>query len=270
MGVLSPLRNSPDSGERRRLEARFPFLADYPQAAAEAEAWIRPHYQEYVQSISKAAHALSLPTAVFLRVLCRGMRPSTVLDLGSGFSSFVLRSYAEVESARVTSVDDSDTWIARTAEFLESRGVPTDRLLSLEEFRSAPPARYDLVLTDDALPEPLGQKVRALGKPVDIAALRRLVAGVGAVGRDEQEGWYVEPSYKTRLGTIPGEWGLFVRYNVWDNNAGSSDDSVMKQINSGLNYWPIPDVVFKFDVQAQDNDNAENDNGFNLGIGYQF
>jgi hypothetical protein len=91
-----------------------------------------------------------------------------------------------------------------------------------------------------------------------------------AIGRDEQEGWYVEPSYKTRLGEIPGEWGLFVRYNVWDNNAGSSDDSVMKQINSGLNYWPIPDVVFKFDVQAQDNDSAENDNGFNLGIGYQF
>ena len=43
-------------------------------------------------------------------------------------------------------------------------------------------ASYDLVLTDDALPEPLGQKVRALAKPVDIAALRRLVGGVGAVG----------------------------------------------------------------------------------------
>jgi hypothetical protein len=91
-----------------------------------------------------------------------------------------------------------------------------------------------------------------------------------AVGRDEQEGWYIEPSYKTRLGAIPGEWGLFVRYNVWDNNAGSSSDTGMKQINSGINYWPIPDVVFKFDVQSQDNDSADNDNGFNLGIGYQF
>ena len=91
-----------------------------------------------------------------------------------------------------------------------------------------------------------------------------------AAGRDEQEGWYIEPSYKTRLGMIPGEWGLFVRYNVWDNNAGSSNDTGMKQINSGINYWPIPDVVFKFDVQSQDNDSAANDNGFNLGIGYQF
>jgi len=131
-----------------RLEARFPFLADYPKVAGEADAWLRSHYQEYVQSISKAAHALSLPTAVFLRVLCRGMRPGAVLDLGSGFSSFVLRSYDDGGGARVTSVDDSETWLARTAQFLESRGVPTDQLLSLEEFRSAPPARYDLIFHD--------------------------------------------------------------------------------------------------------------------------
>jgi len=91
-----------------------------------------------------------------------------------------------------------------------------------------------------------------------------------AEGRDEQEGWYVEPSYKTRVGTVPGEWGLFARYNVWDNNAGSSNDTEMKQINAGLNYWPIPDIVFKFDVQSQDNEGDKNDNGFNLGIGYQF
>jgi len=91
-----------------------------------------------------------------------------------------------------------------------------------------------------------------------------------ARGRDEQEGWYVEPAYKTRVGHIPGEFGIFTRYNVWDNNAGSSNDTEMKQLNVGLNYWPIPDAVFKFDVQSQNNDGSKNDNGFNLGIGYQF
>lgn len=95
-------------------------------------------------------------------------------------------------------------------------------------------------------------------------------ANPDAIGRDEQEGWYIEPSYRTRLGSIPGEWGVFARYNVWDNNAGSSNDTEMTQVNAGLNYWPIPDVVFKFDVQNQDNDSADNDNGFNLGVGYQF
>lgn len=93
-----------------------------------------------------------------------------------------------------------------------------------------------------------------------------------AVGRDEQVGWYVEPSLKGRLLGIPGEFGVFARYNQWDNNAGSSStDSEKKQVNVGINYWPHPDVVFKFDAQQQDNEgDQKNDNGFNLGVGYQF
>jgi hypothetical protein len=88
-----------------------------------------------------------------------------------------------------------------------------------------------------------------------------------AAGRDEQRGWYVEPSFKTRIGFIPGEIGVFARYNVWDNNAGASNDTEFKQVNAGFNYWPIPDVVFKFDAQQQDNEGDKNDNGFNLGMG---
>ena len=91
-----------------------------------------------------------------------------------------------------------------------------------------------------------------------------------AVGRDEQAGWYIEPSIKGHVRRIPGEIGVFARYDVWDNNAGSSNDTEYTQVNAGFNYWPIPDVVFKFDVQRQDNDSASNDNGFNLGMGYQF
>ncbi len=37
-----------------------------------------------------------------------------------------------------------------------------------------------------------------------------------------------------------------------------------------MNYWPHPDVVVKADYQHQDNDNGENQDGFNLGVGYQF
>lgn len=91
-----------------------------------------------------------------------------------------------------------------------------------------------------------------------------------AVGRDEQEGWYVEPSIRGSLWNIPGEFGAFARYNVWDNNAGASNDTEFRQFNAGFNYWPIPDVVLKFDVQQQDNQGSKDDNGFNLGIGYAF
>jgi hypothetical protein len=93
-----------------------------------------------------------------------------------------------------------------------------------------------------------------------------------AIGRDEQEGWYIEPSIRGRLWNIPGEFGAFARYNVWDNNAGASNDTEFTQWDMGVNYWPIPEVVLKFDVRMQDNDGDENDNdnGFNLGIGYAF
>lgn len=91
-----------------------------------------------------------------------------------------------------------------------------------------------------------------------------------AAGRDEQTGWYIEPSVRGRLGDIPGEFGAFVRYDVWDNNAGADNLTEMRQSNLGFNYWPVPDVVLKFDIQRQDNENGNDVDGFNLGVGYQF
>lgn len=86
-----------------------------------------------------------------------------------------------------------------------------------------------------------------------------------AVGRDEQFGWYIEPSFK-----INDQWGVFARYNLWDNEAGDSTASEKKQIDVGVNFWPHPDVVLKADYQQQDNDNGQDQDGFNLGVGYQF
>jgi hypothetical protein len=84
-----------------------------------------------------------------------------------------------------------------------------------------------------------------------------------AVGRNIQSGWYIEPSYKP-ISKI----GLFARYNEWDNEAGLSTDTKKTQTNIGVNYWPIEDVVLKFDLQWQGG--AVHDDGFNLGLGYQF
>jgi hypothetical protein len=91
-------------------------------------------------------------------------------------------------------------------------------------------------------------------------------SGPKSIGADQQEGFYIEPSYK-----LTAQLGLFGRYSQWDNLAGSNgNDSEKKQYNAGFNYWPHPDVVLKADVQMQDNEGAKNDNGYNLGIGYQF
>lgn len=90
-------------------------------------------------------------------------------------------------------------------------------------------------------------------------------SGPAAKGADRQTGWTIEPAFR-----INEQWGMFARYNVWDNKAGDMTGSEKKQTDLGINYWPHPDVVIKADYQAQDNDDGKNQNGFNLGIGYQF
>ncbi len=91
-------------------------------------------------------------------------------------------------------------------------------------------------------------------------------AGASAAGKDKQDGYYLESSWK-----FVHTAGVFARYNVWDN--GGFGDTEQTQTNIGINYWPHEDVVIKFDIQSQDNGvakkSAEKD-GFNLGIGYQF
>ena len=91
-----------------------------------------------------------------------------------------------------------------------------------------------------------------------------------AIGRDEQYGWYIEPSVKF---DISGQQslGLFARYAEVDNNAGTGDDTDDKQWTLGGNFWPHPNVVFKLDYQAVDEGGTDStDHRFNLGVGYQF
>jgi opacity protein-like surface antigen len=87
--------------------------------------------------------------------------------------------------------------------------------------------------------------------------------GPQALGRDEQTGWYVEPSFK-----LTPKFGVFARFNEWDNEAGNATDSEKRQTDVGFNYWPHEQVVLKFDIQRQSG--TANDDGFNLGLGYMF
>jgi len=88
--------------------------------------------------------------------------------------------------------------------------------------------------------------------------------GAAAAGKDTQDGGYVEASYK-----VTPKFGIFVRQNEWDNG-GTTGNTSKTQTDIGFNYWPHEDVVLKADVQAQNNDNGSDLDGFNLGVGYQF
>jgi hypothetical protein len=87
--------------------------------------------------------------------------------------------------------------------------------------------------------------------------------GAKDLGRDEQTGWYIEPSWR-----INEHFGIFARYSEWDNSAGNSDNTEVEQWDVGISWWPHEDVVIKLDYQNQDE--AGDQDGFNLGVGYQF
>ncbi|MBL1320040.1 MAG: porin [Methylophaga sp.] len=90
--------------------------------------------------------------------------------------------------------------------------------------------------------------------------------GPASIGADEQTGWYIEPSYQ-----LSDNFGVFTRYNEWDNTAGKSLDSEYQQLNIGANWWLHQDVVVKFDYQNQDAPKGQTElDGFNIGLGYQF
>ncbi|MDH5472735.1 MAG: OprO/OprP family phosphate-selective porin [Gammaproteobacteria bacterium] len=78
--------------------------------------------------------------------------------------------------------------------------------------------------------------------------------------RDSQQGSVIEAAYK-----VTDQLGIFVRQNNWNTQTGIDE----AQSDIGFNYWPHENVVFKFDYQAQNNDAGNND-GFNLGVGYSF
>lgn len=65
-----------------------------------------------------------------------------------------------------------------------------------------------------------------------------------ALGRDEQTGWYIEPSY-----AINEKVGVFARYAEYDNNAGNNDATAVKSTNVGVNYYLHENVVLKADYE---------------------
>jgi len=89
--------------------------------------------------------------------------------------------------------------------------------------------------------------------------------GFAAVGRDQQEGWYIEPSYR-----VLDNLGLFLRYSELNNSAGlnSSDDSEIWDY--GLNYWLNPHVVIKADYSDDRSDAGADNDSLNLGLGWSF
>ena len=85
-------------------------------------------------------------------------------------------------------------------------------------------------------------------------------------GGDVQTGWFIEPSYR-----FYRYIGVYTRYEEVD---AARDQDRFNQWQVGLNWWPIDNVVFKFDYRERSHDLASahgrDFTGFDLGVGYAF
>jgi predicted O-methyltransferase YrrM len=162
---LSLTRSERRTAERdaERMRARFPFLTDYEGRADAVRRKLSADHRTYTRAVSPDPIAISLELAVFLGVVCDATTPRAILDLGSGFSSYVFRAYAKSTNTEpapvVHSVDHSREWLAETRRFLEPRGVDCRHLETFDDFVAADKPRFDLVLVDIA---DLGTRVRMI------------------------------------------------------------------------------------------------------------
>lgn len=81
-----------------------------------------------------------------------------------------------------------------------------------------------------------------------------------AAGMDLQDGGYVEAGWR-----LHPKLGVFARHSMYSQQR--QQDATQSDI--GFNYYVHENVVFKGDIQIQ-NEDAGDASGFNLGMGYQF
>ncbi|HVQ36404.1 MAG TPA: hypothetical protein VMS31_02660 [Pyrinomonadaceae bacterium] len=136
---------------RRHTAAAPSYLADWLKERESIQAIFEEEYRVYVENISSPVAAVSLELAVFLYFVCVKTQPKVVLDLGSGFSSYVLRRYQQAEAAEVYSVDDDKLWLDRTQDFLSSHQLSTSNLFLWDDL-----LRSDIKITADLILHDLG------------------------------------------------------------------------------------------------------------------
>ncbi len=161
------------------------------------------------------------------------------------------------------------------AEF--NSGAYTGRLrwLGLPGLELGLTAQYQVDITQENDPTAGGATLMEthLSWQTDTFSLRALYAswsldgtGPAAIGADQQTGWDIEPNWR-----FNPQWGIFARYNAWDNQAGDRLDSEYTQWDAGVNFWLHPNVVFKLDYQSQNAPvGTKSYDGWNIGVGYQF
>ncbi len=128
----------------------YPEYKDLPALSLKNKQLFEETFKHYVSEVSIDTMAISLELASALYTLCVIKKPKAVLDLGSGYSSFVLRYYQKnhATDCKVYSVDDDAQWLEKTKSYLVSKNLSTDHVYTIDNFKNIHNLSFDLILHD--------------------------------------------------------------------------------------------------------------------------
>lgn len=128
----------------------FPKLTNYEHLYETTILRLQETHVDYITNISPGGSAVSLELACFLDLWCHVREPKFILDLGSGYSSYVFRSYQKKAHypVRVVSVDNSPEWLEKTEEYLQTHALSTEELITSEALKGLDFAGVDLGFFD--------------------------------------------------------------------------------------------------------------------------
>jgi SAM-dependent methyltransferase len=103
-------------------------------------------YIDYCRNVSRFGMPVSIQTAALFAYVCCETKATRILDLGSGFTSYI----SHVLSDEAVSVDDSREWLDRTGSFLDGYKVGSDGLMLWDDWQASPGGPYQVVIHDFA------------------------------------------------------------------------------------------------------------------------
>jgi len=129
----------------------IPELDGIESDMAPHAARLTPVHVDYCDRVGHPVHAASVELTALVLALCERRKVDSVIDLGSGFTSWALRDWAQKQDRPITvhSVDDSAEWLEKTRAYLTETNLADDTLHVWSEFVDKGMAgSFDLVVHD--------------------------------------------------------------------------------------------------------------------------
>lgn len=124
-------------------------LRSFSEIDSETLELLRKKHTEYVNTISSPEMAASFELCILLYKLAISLKPACALDLGAGFSSYVLRLASKnSNNFTVYSIDDDSAWLQKTISYLKENGLQTNNVMSMDDFKKLSGLNFDLILLD--------------------------------------------------------------------------------------------------------------------------